>query len=77
MRAVKVLPKGQITIPGSIRKKLDIKIGDALLIEEARDKIVLKKGKTIHDFKGTLPVPKGAIDKIIEQATGEAVKDRA
>lgn len=76
MRAVKVLPKGQITIPCNIREKLDIKVGDALLIEEAKDKIVLKKGKTIHDYKGTLPVSKEPIEKIIEKATKEAVRDR-
>ena len=34
MRAVKVLPKGQITLPKEMRKSLGIKEGDTLVIEK-------------------------------------------
>ncbi len=32
MQAVKVLPKGQITLPKKIRKSMNIKDGDTLII---------------------------------------------
>lgn len=47
MQAVKVLPKGQITLPKKIRQHLGINIGDALVINEEKDRIIIKKGKTI------------------------------
>jgi AbrB family looped-hinge helix DNA binding protein len=77
MQAVKVLPKGQITLPKKIRQHLGINIGDALVIEEEKDRIVIKKGKTIHDFIGTLPPLKISIEEMIEKATEEAMKERA
>ena len=77
MPAVKVLPKGQITIPKKIRKHMDIKEGDTLLLEESDGDIVLKKGKTIHDYKGFLPKPDIPIEEMIEKATDEALKERA
>ncbi len=55
MKAVKVLPKGQITIPKNIRKKFNINVGDPLLIQEKDDEIILKKTKTIFDYAGILP----------------------
>ena len=45
--SVKVLPKGQITLPAKVRKKLDIHVGDSLILEETEDGVSLKKGKTI------------------------------
>lgn len=77
MNAVKVLPKGQITLPKRIRKLMNINIGDSLIIlEESDDKIVLKKGKTIHDFKDFLPKPDIPIEEMIEKATEEIASDR-
>jgi len=77
MQAVKVLPKGQITLPKKIRQHLGINIGDALVIEEQKDRIVIKKGKTIYDFIGTLPALDISIEEMIEKATEEAMKERA
>lgn len=77
MPAVKVLPKGQITIPKKIREYLDIKEGDTLVLEESKGNIIVKKGKTIHDYKGFLPKPDISIEEMIEKATEEAVKKRA
>ncbi len=77
MRAVKVLPKGQITLPKEMRKSLDIKEGDTLVIEKSDGNIIIKKAKTICDYIGFLSKPAVPIEKIIEKATEEAVKERA
>lgn len=76
MQAVKVLPKGQITLPKKIRQHLGINIGDALVIEEQKDMIVIKKGKTIYDFIGTLPDLGMSVEDVIEKATEEAMIER-
>jgi AbrB family looped-hinge helix DNA binding protein len=76
MQAVKVLPKGQITLPKKIRQHLGINIGDALVIEEQKNQIVIKKGKTLYDFIGTLPALDITIEEMIEKATEEAMKER-
>lgn len=76
MQAVKVLPKGQITLPKKIRESLDIKEGDTLTIEKTDSEVILKKGKTIHDYIGFLPKPDIPIEDVIEKATEEAVKER-
>ena len=52
MKSVKVLSKGQITLPRDIRKKMEIKTGDMLLLEEKDRQVVIKKGKTIFDYIG-------------------------
>lgn len=54
MPVVKLLPKGQIPLPKKVREKLGIRVGDTLVLEECKDKIVLKKGKIIFDYAGTL-----------------------
>jgi AbrB family looped-hinge helix DNA binding protein len=77
MQAVKVLPKGQITLPKKIREKLNIRVGDSLVLEEGMDAIVLKKGKTIFDYAGTLPNRGMSIKEMIEKATNEVAKESA
>jgi len=75
MQTVKVLPKGQITLPKQVRKKLKIGVGDRLLIEEDEEKIVLKKGKTIFDYIGSLPGLGMSTEKMREKAVAEAAKE--
>jgi len=77
MPTVKVLTKGQITLPSKARKKLGIKEGDTLTLEEVEDCLVLKKGKTIFDYADSLPNKGMSIDEIREKAVKKAVKDRA
>lgn len=77
MQAVKVLPKGQITLPKKIRQHLGINIGDALVINEEKDRIIIKKGKTIYDFAGTLPDLGLSVEEMIEKATEEVAKEIA
>jgi len=76
MKVVKVLPKGQITLPKKIRESLHIKEGDTLVIEKKNSDIILKKGKTIFDYIGFLPKPDIPIEEMIEKAIEEAVKER-
>lgn len=76
MRVVKVLPKGQITLPKEMRKSLGIKEGDTLVIEKSDGDIIIKKGKTIHDYIGFLSKPAVPIEEVIERATEEAVNER-
>lgn len=76
MLAVKVLPKGQITIPKEIRESLDIKEGDTIIIERTDKEVILKKGKTIFDYAGTLPNLGLSIEEMREKAIEEAAKDR-
>lgn len=75
MLAVKVLHKGQITLPREIRKNLGIKEGDTLIIDKADGDIVMRKGKTIHDYIGFLSKPAMPLEEVIERATEEAVNE--
>jgi len=77
MQMVKILPKGQITLPKKIRESLGVHEGDSLIIEKAGCGIILKKGKTIHDFMGSLPNLGMTIDEIREKAVKEGAKERA
>lgn len=75
MRAVKVLPKGQITLPSAVRRKFKIAQGDTLILEENGERITIRKGKTIHDYAGTLPNLGIPIEEMIERSIDEMVKD--
>jgi AbrB family looped-hinge helix DNA binding protein len=75
MQAVKVLPKGQITLPKGIRKVLQIREGDTLILDAGKDQIVIRKGKTIFDFVGLLPGQGMTIDEIREKAITAGVSN--
>jgi len=77
MQAVKILSKGQITLPKEIRKTLSIKEGDTLLLEKAEGAIFLRKGKTIFDYARTLPKLTITLEEARERAIEEAAKDHA
>jgi AbrB family looped-hinge helix DNA binding protein len=74
MPAVKVLPKGQITLPKKTRERLGIKVGDTLILEEKGKGITLARGKTLLDFKGALPDLGMTIGEMREKAIALAVK---
>lgn len=76
MQVVKILPKGQITIPREIRKSMNIKEGDTLLLEKTEKGIMLKKGKTLFDFIGKLPNLGMSIEEMREKAIEGAAKER-
>ena len=73
MQAVKVLPKGQITLPKEIRRRLDIREGDTLLLDTDGSPATIRKGKTIFDFRGALPNLGMSVDKIREKAVAGGV----
>ncbi len=73
MQAVKVLPKGQITLPKEIRRRLDIREGDTLLLDTDGSLATIRKGKTIFDFRGALPNLGMSVDKIREKAVAGGV----
>jgi AbrB family looped-hinge helix DNA binding protein len=75
MQAVKVLPKGQITLPKNVRKSLTIEVGDTLILEEKKGQVILKKGKTIFDYLGVLPNLGMSVEKTREKAVQEAAKE--
>lgn len=66
MLNVRVNPKGQITLPREIRRKLKIKSGDQMAVILDGDQIVFKPfTKTLLDMRGTIKVKgKQDFDKI-------------
>ena len=76
-RSVKVLPKGQVTLPSRVRKKLDIHVGDTLILDEIDGGMVLTKGKTIFDYAGVLPDLGMTVGEMREQAVKESARERS
>ncbi|NJC96431.1 MAG: hypothetical protein C3F07_02800 [Anaerolineales bacterium] len=75
MLNVRVNPKGQITLPREIRRKLKIKAGDQMAVILDGDQIVFKPfTKTLLDMRGTIKV-KGEQD--FDKIRREALKKRA
>jgi len=75
MLVVKVLPKGQITLPQKIRKMMRIREGDMLLLDTDGEQAILKKAKTIFDFKGSLPNPGMSVEALREKAVSGAADE--
>jgi len=73
MVSVKVLPKGQITLPKEVRQKLNIQVGDTLLLDADGEQVVFRRGKTIFDFKGTLPNLGLTVEEIREKGIAGGV----
>ena len=74
MFAVKVLPKGQITLPKEVRQKFHIEVGDTLLMDADGDQVFFRRGKTIFDFKGVLPSMGMTIDEIRDKGITTTMK---
>jgi AbrB family looped-hinge helix DNA binding protein len=74
---VKVLPKGQITLPRKLRTDMHINEGDTLVLEQTDDGVIIRRGKTIFDFLGVLPGKGLSIEQIREKAGAEVAKERA
>jgi AbrB family looped-hinge helix DNA binding protein len=77
MTTVKVLPKGQITLPRKLRADMHINEGDTLVLEKTEDGVIIRRGKTIFDFLGTLPSKGMTIARMREKASAEVAKERA
>ena len=75
MLNVRVSPKGQITLPREIRRKLKIKAGDQMAVILDGEQIVFKPfTKTLLDMRGSIKV-KGAQD--FDKIRREVLKKRA
>lgn len=74
---VKVLPKGQITLPRKLRADLHINEGDTLILERTEDGVIIRRGKTIFDYFGALPSKGLTVEQMREKARAEVAKDRA
>lgn len=75
MIAVKVLSKGQITLPKKIRQELRIQEGDTLLLDTDGERAILKKGKTIFDYKRALPNLGMSVDELREKGIARGVDE--
>ena len=73
MLAVKVLPKGQITLPKEVRQKFHIQAGDTLMMDADGEQVVFRRSKTIFDYKGVLPNMGMSIDEIREKGIAGGV----
>jgi AbrB family looped-hinge helix DNA binding protein len=75
MLNVRVNPKGQVTLPREIRRKLKIKSGDQMAVILDGDQIVFKPfTRTLLDMRGTIKV-KGEQD--FDKIRREVLKKRA
>jgi AbrB family looped-hinge helix DNA binding protein len=68
MALVKVKEKFQITIPAAIRKKLGLKVGDYLELEESGDTIVLRPVAVVDKKRGeALKKLESALERVRER----------
>ncbi len=73
---IKVLPKGQITLPKKIRKALGIREGDALVLVRRGEEVVLRKRKTLFELAGSLPNLGLSLAEMREKALEEIARER-
>ena len=75
MGVVKVLPKGQITMPKAVRERLGIEVGDDLLVEAVSEReariIVLPRPTSLKDLRGLVKPRRPLDDETVEQAIVE------
>ncbi|MBM4387841.1 MAG: AbrB/MazE/SpoVT family DNA-binding domain-containing protein [Deltaproteobacteria bacterium] len=72
MASVKVLPKGQITIPKRFREILGVKTGDRVQLEEMKDGVIIKKGKSLFEVSGSIEIQGNiSVKKLINEARKE------
>ena len=62
--------KGQVVIPAEIRRKLGIKLGEMVFVEEDKGVIKIKPKTKIRSLRGTWP------ELDIETITKEIIEDR-
>lgn len=70
MQKIRMMGKGQVVIPASIRKKLDIKKGSMLTVEEVEGVIKLIPKVKLRSLWGTWP------ELDIETISKEIIEDR-
>lgn len=75
MKQSKVSPKGQVTIPASMRKKLGITSEDKVVFEQEEGHLVLKptKKKDLLDLKGSVESQKKKGPEEVRERTRKKV----
>ena len=75
--------KGQITVPGEIRRELNLSAGDKIRFVRGRDgaySIEVRKKRSILDYARANPIrvksPIKDLDEMIDRAVGEAMIDQ-
>jgi len=83
MIVAKVGRRGQITIPRTVRRWLNLQEGDRVAFIRQGDKVVLEPfSKTLFDLRGSIPVP-GPQDfaairrQIVEHHVRKVIEDEA
>lgn len=71
---VKIGPRGQITIPKSYRKSLNLTPGDSVVIIEAEGQLHLRPvSETIFDMRGIIQVDQPQDLEVVMEATKRRV----
>ncbi len=79
---VKVLQKGKITIPASVRQKLAIKEGDCLKLEIINNRLVILPPNTVPNptemlrSLGKVPKNKGSIRQQLLEASAAGIEEK-
>ncbi|MCP4682921.1 MAG: AbrB/MazE/SpoVT family DNA-binding domain-containing protein [Desulfobacterales bacterium] len=79
MRAYSITPKGQVTIPIEIRKKLKLRAGDKIVYEHTGNGIVLKPTDTnmLSDFGFLKDKEKSGVDLVkLRKVVREKIAER-
>ncbi len=50
----KITSKGRITLPKEVRSVLNVHAGSVVIFEKENDSVVIKRAKTLQDFRGIL-----------------------
>ncbi len=70
MQKVRISRKGQVVIPAEIRRKLSLKHGEMVFVEEDKGVIKIKPKTKLRSLRGTWP------ELDIETITKEIIEDR-
>lgn len=70
MQKVRISGKGQVVIPAQIRRKLNLKQGEMVFVEEDMGVIKIKPKTKLRSLRGTWP------ELDIETITKEIIEDR-
>ena len=70
MQKVRMSGKGQVVIPADIRRKLSLKKGEMVFVEEDKGVIKIKPKTKLRSLRGTWP------ELDIETITREIIEDR-
>ncbi len=74
VRIIKVTDKGQVSLPASVRRSLNIMQGDELLLTKSGDYILIKKVKK-EDFSDLLKHSEKVARKLWDNKEDEAWND--